>query len=200
MSIQIRLPIHLSIQLPIRLPIHLVAGLALGWAGAATAQTAPAERAWTDPPARGAVAPPVARPAPEAPVAAAAKPRAAPRTASRAPKTRVAVARPRPVVAVRTLTPTHPGLRSAPVRIVHAQVPMRSAAPARMRDAAARPVSYGFLAPPPPPGGFDADPRARRIRQAEAAGYLVVRRSTVSGPDGRLLYGYRPYEADDFDD
>ena len=65
---------------------------------------------------------------------------------------------------------------------------------------AARPVAYGFIAPPPPPGAFDMDPRARRIRQAEAAGYLVVRRSTVAAPDGRVLFGYRPYEADDFDD
>ncbi|MCJ2083753.1 hypothetical protein [Methylobacterium sp. J-090] len=192
---------------------RFVALMALCWAGAATAQTAPADRAWTDPPARGAVAPPAARPAPEAPkvaetpkphakssaarssaVKSSTKPHRESRAAARVPKTRVTAAHRRSVVTVRTLTPTDPGVRSAPVRIVHAQASPAHAA------ARARPVAYGFIAPPPPPDAFREDPRARRIRQAEAAGYLVVRRSTVAAPDGRLLYGYRPYESDDFDD
>lgn len=206
-------------------PLRLVALLALVCAGPAAAQTAPAERTWTDPPARGAAASEAqsaAEPAQaaakvpqsertlakrtlakkalaetsaatartkaaKATVAEAPRSRVEPRTVQRTPKVRVA-AESRRGVTVRTLTPTRPDLRSASPRMVHAQ------------RSSVRPMRYGFIAPPPPPGGFHEDPRARRIRQAEAAGYLVVRRSTVAAPDGRILYGYRPYDPDDADD
>ncbi|KQP30111.1 hypothetical protein ASF27_03930 [Methylobacterium sp. Leaf102] len=208
-------------------PLRLVALLALVCAGPAAAQTAPAERTWTDPPARGAAAseaqsaveparaagkvpqsertlaertlaertladtrrakPSAGKARTKATVAEAPRSRVEPRTVQRTPKVRVA-AESRRGVTVRTLTPTRPDLRSASPRMVHAQ------------RSSARPMRYGFIAPPPPPGGFPEDPRARRIRQAEAAGYLVVRRSTVAAPDGRILYGYRPYDPDDADD
>jgi len=191
-------------------PLRLVALLALLCAGPAVAQTVPAERAWTDPPARSAAtpAPQDVIEAPQATVkspqavteatrgvvrtppartaaAGAARSRVEPRTVRRVPKTRVA-AEPRRAVTVRALTPTRPGLRSAPPRVVHVQ------------RSFGRPVRAGFLAPPP--DGFYGDTPAHRIRQAEAAGYLVVRRSTVTAPDGRLLYGYRPYDSDDAED
>jgi hypothetical protein len=183
-------------SIPVRSIARLLALLALGAAGPAAAQSTSDGRAWTDPPARGAAV----DPAPEAPKAAEAeKPPAAVATAehrtasseSRAasskprvtaaslravsPKRRVAAIRRQPVAVAR--------LHAAPVRIVHARMPD----PRRVR--------YSFV--PPPPAVFDEDPRARRIRQAEAAGYLVVRRSTVAAPDGRFLYGYRPYTVDD---
>ncbi|KQT95326.1 hypothetical protein ASG60_21050 [Methylobacterium sp. Leaf469] len=208
-------------------PLPLVALLALVCAGPAAAQTAPAERTWTDPPARAAAAseaqsaaeparaagkvpqsertlaertlaertladtrrakPSAGKARTKATVAEAPRSRVEPRTVQRTPKVRVA-AESRRGVTVRTLTPTRPDLRSASPRMAHAQ------------RSSARPMRYGFIAPPPPPGGFPEDPRARRIRQAEAAGYLVVRRSTVAAPDGRILYGYRPYDPDDADD
>ncbi|KQP34951.1 hypothetical protein [Methylobacterium sp. Leaf100] len=208
-------------------PLRLVALLALVCAGPAAAQTAPAERTWTDPPARAAAAseaqsaaeparaagkvpqsertlaertlaertladtrrakPSAGKARTKATVAEAPRSRVEPRTVQRTPKVRVA-AESRRGVTVRTLTPTRPDLRSASPRMAHAH------------RSSARPMRYGFIAPPPPPGGFPEDPRARRIRQAEAAGYLVVRRSTVAAPDGRILYGYRPYDPDDADD
>ena len=62
------------------------------------------------------------------------------------------------------------------------------------------------VAPPPPPplpdgypryraynyGPGYADERLERLRAAEAAGYLVVRRRSVEFPDGRSLRVYRP--------
>ena len=49
--------------------------------------------------------------------------------------------------------------------------------------------------------GFGMDERSRRIREAEEAGFLVVRSRTVEFPDGRRMRTYTPYEeTDDFDD
>ena len=45
------------------------------------------------------------------------------------------------------------------------------------------------------------DERSRRIREAEEAGFLVVRSRTVEFPDGRRMRTYMPYEEpDDFED
>ncbi len=55
--------------------------------------------------------------------------------------------------------------------------------------------SYGVVPDAGGPFAYEDD-RARRIRQAQEAGYLVVRSRSVEFPDGRRLRTYRPYEED----
>lgn len=201
-------------SVPLRSAASLLALLAISCAGALPAHAAPEGRAWTDPPARGAALTPepdaahTASPATSAPRAADSKSRAAdvePHAAeserdaassepkATASKRRVAVAKPR-IAAVRSRSvAVHPGPVSRPAR----PAPSRIAAPARSRMSNPRSPRFGFLPPPPPPGMVYAVSRVQRIRQAEAAGYLVMRRSTFAAPDGRLVYDYRPYDADD---
>lgn len=191
-------------SVPVRSVASLLALLAISCAGSPAAQAAPEGRAWTDPPVRGSVLTPdseaakgAASPATSEPRAADAKPGASdsnrhaaasePKAASTkrhaaAPKPRIAAVRPRPVAT-----------RSAPARPA---VRARIAAPVRLRPSDPR-MRYGFLPPPPPPGMLYVDPRARHIRQAEVAGYFVVRRSAFAAPGGRLVYGYRPDDVDD---
>ncbi|MHC2106130.1 hypothetical protein [Methylobacterium sp.] len=170
----------------------LVLALALGATGA---RAEPAS-GWTDPPARK-VAPAAspaeaqkADPPPASTPAAAAPARKA--VAARPTQKRVATRRPAPeakrVATTRGATTAH-----------------RS----RVAAAAARPMRphrMVAVAPPPPPplpdgypryraynyGPGYADERLERLRAAEAAGYMVVRRRTVEFPDGRSLRVYRP--------
>lgn len=196
-------------SVPVRSVASLLALLAVSCTGSIAAHADSEGRAWTDPPARGAALTPesdaakvadtasppaAASPATSEPRAVEANPRtadakrsaAAPKRRAAAPKPRIAAVRPRPVLA-------HSGPVSVPAR------PVRSRIAARVRPRApdSRPVRYGFLVPPPPPDMVYEAARVRRLRQAEADGYIVVRRSTFAMPDGRLLYGYRPYEGDD---
>jgi hypothetical protein len=179
---------------------------------------APSARPWTDPPARGAAE---AKPGPRADTPAEAKapetretskrtaaakrpptPVASRSTHAAAPPQKVAAARPahRIKVAARAVVPHRP--------VVSAVPRTRVASPA-IRVVTMRPAAY---APPPPAfrGGYAMeaapfrpmsyeDERLRRIRQAQAAGYLVVRARSVEFPDGRRLRTYRPYveESDD---
>jgi hypothetical protein len=177
-------------SVPVRAVARLLALFAVACAGSAAAQAAPEGRAWTDPPVRGsALAAETDTPkvADTAPAAAPARPE--PRAVDLKP--RVAVAEPRGTASKRRVAAPKPriaAVRPRPVAVARVH-PVR----ARTRDP--RPMRYGVMAPPPTMVYVDS--RAGRIRQAEAAGYLVVRRTTFAAPDGRFLYGYRPYEADD---
>ncbi|MCJ2136184.1 hypothetical protein MKK69_19370 [Methylobacterium sp. J-026] len=183
----------------------LVALFLLAGLGGASAEPA-AGSTWTDPPAHksGTETRPAADRKAAAPVTAAptAATPAASQEARSAPAARRAVA-----------------ARRAPERkVAHAAVPSPkrvAAAPRRVRIAApqtrmARDPRFVAVAPPPPPaegyaryrsygyapgsayGPGYADDRLERLRSAEAAGYLVVRRRTVQFPDGRSLRVYHP--------
>ena len=187
--------------------ISLVALFLLAGLGGASAEPA-AGSTWTDPPARksGTETPPNADRTAAAPVATvpAASTPAAAQEARPAPAERKAIA-----------------ARRAPERkVAHAAAPSPkrvAAAPRRARIAAthiwaARDPRFVAVAPPPPPaeryaryrvygdapgyayGRGYADDRLERLRSAEAAGYLVVRRRTVQFPDGRSLRVYHPDE------
>ncbi|MCJ2123372.1 hypothetical protein [Methylobacterium sp. J-077] len=164
----------------------LILSLALGATGARAEQAS----GWTDPPARkpAAAASPAeaqkAAPPPASTPAAAAPVRKA--VAARPVRTRIVTRRPAPE-AKRVATTAHrPRVAAATVRTV-------------------RPHRMVAVAPPPPPlpdgypryraynyGPGYADERLERLRAAEAAGYLVVRRRSVEFPDGRSLRVYRP--------
>jgi hypothetical protein len=172
--------------------------------------SSPAGRTWTDPPARSAAetkpAPaPAASPDPSgeaskaAPVEAKRPTRAAvraPRTARRYTEARVRV--------------THPAASfSAPRRQAVRTVARAPAAAPAVRRVAQRPAPYAARPPvvrysygvvPDSTGPFVyEDDRARRIRQAQEAGYLVVRSRSIEFPDGRRLRTYRPYEEESDD-
>ncbi|WP_236960324.1 hypothetical protein [Methylobacterium durans] len=96
-------------------------------------------------------------------------------------------------VAVRTFRQSPAPSRTA--RVVRATPYTASpyaATPARYPYAVAGPVpagyGYGYTVP---------DERLRRIREAQTAGYIVLRQRSVVFPDGRSLRTYRPYEGDD---
>ncbi|NEU11216.1 hypothetical protein G3T14_03625 [Methylobacterium sp. BTF04] len=92
-------------------------------------------------------------------------------------------------------------IRGADVRMV-ARQPVPSEDDPAFPIASPR-VRYGYTNGLMPAGGFGdlfEDDRARRIRQAREAGYLVVRSRTIVLPDGRRLQSYRPYQSDDSDD
>lgn len=72
-----------------------------------------------------------------------------------------------------------------------------------------RPVLMDAYAPPPPydglvvmrprphfSGGFE-DERARRIRLAREAGYVLIRARTYVLPDGRRVQSFRSDDVDD---
>lgn len=88
--------------------------------------------------------------------------------------------------------------RNRRVRVVTVRRPAPFAA-----DAPAPRIRYGYAeAVPPEPdfGGTFEDDRSRRIREARAAGYILVRTRTRSLPDGRRVQSFRPYDRDDFED
>ncbi|MGU3361019.1 hypothetical protein ACLBWX_11850 [Methylobacterium sp. M6A4_1b] len=184
----------------------LVIGLLPTLALSETPQSSASGRTWTDPPARGAAE---VKPAPaaEAPgrAAAPATPAEVKRptqAAARAPKSVRRNTEARVRVTQRTASaPRHPAIRAvartpaAPDRAVR-RLARRPAA------YAARPpvIRYSYGAAPAPTGTFVyEDDRARRIRQAQEAGYLVVRSRSIEFPDGRRLRTYRPYEEESDD-
>ncbi|KQP92231.1 hypothetical protein [Methylobacterium sp. Leaf117] len=180
--------------------------------GLALAESAPQSgRTWTDPPARGtaearsdpvAVAPETGRRAEAAPAPARATRPV--RSVARTPKRprvyaegRVEVARRSTVVsrrrAARVATPVAP-------RKFAARPVVRPLPPGFVRNGDISGYGYGDGSRAEATGAFvDGDDRARRIRQAQEAGYLVVRSRSVEFPDGRRLRTYRPIE-DDSDD
>ncbi|KQO74920.1 hypothetical protein [Methylobacterium sp. Leaf89] len=177
----------------------------------AHAQTPPSSasgRTWTDPPPRGtdeAKAPlakaslakssqtkaPVTKPeAPEQAAAAPAEARRPTHAAVRTPKS----ARGNTQARVRVARPTASPARRPAVRTVARAQDRQD--PAVRRVTTRPPVmrySYGVVPESTGPFGYEDD-RARRIRQAQEAGYLVVRSRSVEFPDGRRLRTYRPYE------
>lgn len=188
-----------------------IAAFVLGLVPAlALAQTAPAPRAWTDPPAREA-APTAEAPRPAEKTARASDVKAAPapraavrpiraaRTASAHPAPRAKVtAHP---TAARRLAATSPRLRGPnrdpAVRVVTMRAAPYAGPPVRygyvVEAAPARPMTHGNMT-----YGSMAyeDMRAARIRRAEEAGYIVVRSRSVEFPDGRRLRTYRPLDED----
>ncbi|MCJ2056728.1 hypothetical protein MKL09_09190 [Methylobacterium sp. J-048] len=163
----------------------LILSLALGATGARAEQAS----GWTDPPARKpapaaspaeaqkAVPPPASSPAAAAPARKA--------VAARPVQKRVATHRPAPE-AKRVATTAHrPRVAAAPVRTVRPHRMVAVAPPPPPPDAYPRYRAYNY-------GPGYADERLERLRAAEAAGYLVVRRRTVEFPDGRSLRVYRP--------
>ncbi|KQP56255.1 hypothetical protein ASF41_23160 [Methylobacterium sp. Leaf111] len=177
----------------------------------AHAQTPPSSasgRTWTDPPPRGtdeAKAPlakaslakssqtkaPVTKPeAPEQAAAAPAEARRPTHAAVRTPKS----ARGNTQARVRVARPAASPSRRPAVRTVARAQDRQD--PAVRRVTTRPPVmrySYGVVPESTGPFGYEDD-RARRIRQAQEAGYLVVRSRSVEFPDGRRLRTYRPYE------
>jgi len=165
----------------------LILSLALG----ATSVRAEQASGWTDPPARNPA--PAASPA-EAQKAA---PPPASTPAAAAPARKAVAARP-----IQKRIATHrtgPEARRAATTVHRPRI---AASPTRT----ARAHRMVAVAPPPPPPPLDSYPRYRaynygpgyaderleRLRAAEAAGYLVVRRRSVEFPDGRSLRVYRP--------
>ncbi|KQU19141.1 hypothetical protein ASG63_08380 [Methylobacterium sp. Leaf94] len=182
----------------------------------AHAQTPPSSasgRTWTDPPPRGtdeAKAPLAKVPLAKAPLAKSSQTKA-PVTKPEAPEQAAAA----PAEARR---PTHAAVRTPKSARGNTQARVRVARPAASpsrrpavrtvaraqdrQDPAVRRVttrppvmrySYGVVPESTGPFGYEDD-RARRIRQAQEAGYLVVRSRSVEFPDGRRLRTYRPYE------
>lgn len=164
----------------------LVLALALGAAGACAEPAS----GWTDPPARKAapatspaeaqkaVPPPASTPAAAAPArkAVAARPVQKRVATRRAPEAkRVATTAPRPRVAAAPARPMRP----------HRMVAVAPPPPPPLPDGYPRYRAYNY-------GPGYADERLERLRAAEAAGYLVVRRRSVEFPDGRSLRVYRP--------
>ncbi|MER2265945.1 hypothetical protein [Methylobacterium oxalidis] len=169
---------------------------------------APSQRPWTDPPVRGSAATSASAPKAEAPAKASAKAVTAAREsgAAESPPARsvggrkaVRVAAParRPVRTVRA-----PERARVAVRTAHRQThaPLRSVRVVRSVPYAATPVRYPYTMQGAVPVGYGytaSDERLRRIREAQAAGYIVLRQRSVVFPDGRSLRTYRPYEVED---
>ncbi|SFL26673.1 hypothetical protein [Methylobacterium pseudosasicola] len=168
----------------------LILSLTLGVTGAG-AQSA---SGWTDPPARKPAAPSAS---PAEPQKAAPPPASTPAAAAPATARKAVAAQPvRKRLATRHAAPAAKRVAATPHR-----PRIAAAAPARTIRA---PRMVAVAPPPPPPrddypryraynyGPGYADERLERLRAAEAAGYLVVRRRTVEFPDGRSLRVYRP--------
>lgn len=180
-----------------------IAAFALGLLPAlAAAQTDPAAkggRAWTDPPARETAGPKVEAPKPVEAVKAATVPAAQP-SAPRPGRTKAASVRPAPraKVAARAPVPRRQVVGTAPRLRGPGQDSGFRVVTVRPRSYVPAPViRYGYVVGEMPvrPMVYD-DGRAARIRQAEEAGYLVVRSRSVEFPDGRRLRTYRPVDAD----
>lgn len=191
----------MSIGAPRRFGAVLMLSAVLGLSAALAQTDEPAaKRTWTDPPARGGTATPAATPAPAPePVAAPQKPSAragAPRrsTAQAAPRSSAKPARPRIVERRTVRVAAEPRLSPRPHQTSRLVQVRRAPPPVALR--------YGYAADPRPiaPGLYDEDERLRRLRQAEAAGFLVVRQRSVEFPDGRRLRTYSPYEPEDEDE
>lgn len=197
--------------------LALVLGVLPALAQAQTPASSTSGRTWTDPPPRGtaeaepattkspSIKSPGTTPAatPEAPRQAAAAPAEARRpthAAVRTPKTaRAKSARGNTQARVRVARPAAAPARRPAVRTVARAQDYQD--PAIRRMTMRLPVvrySYGVVPESSGPFVYEDD-RARRIRQAQEAGYLVVRSRTVEFPDGRRLRTYRPYEEDSDD-
>lgn len=185
-----------------------------------------AGRAWTDPPARASTAgeaqvavkpADTADSAPQSKMAATASKPVASRLRPMAelrPKARgwAAATRSAPRVkgriAARQAGESQRRIRT--VTIVHPPATFRGrgarmvALPPPPRDDLAPPsiVRYGYTESTVPVRvirGFEAD-RARRIRQARQAGYVLIRSPEIVRPDDGGLLRMRPFERDDLDD
>jgi hypothetical protein len=180
----------MPVTIPRRLSAALVLSAALG-IGSAMAQAdrpASGDRTWTDPPARNT--PAASAPAPTPDKAEAPQKRAETRETRRAAP-----------VAVRK------DVRPARAKVAERR---RATEPRTIRRIAQAPrerapvtVRYHYAPDALAAGtgsGFHEEERLRRIRQAEAAGFLVVRSRSVEFPDGRRLRTYIPYEGDDEDE
>ncbi|MDR7035899.1 hypothetical protein J2X36_000635 [Methylobacterium sp. BE186] len=187
----------------------LGAALLLGLAGIlpvrAEEAASPPARPWTDPPARGSAATPAPAPQAENPIKAA-EPSAPSRPAGRAAVAQRKAGPSR--AALRVGAPAHRPVRTARlrertpvVRVLHpTRAPVRVARAPRFAPYAATPVRYPYAASGPVPAVYGytvADERLRRIREAQSAGYIVLRQRSVVFPDGRSLRTYRPYEVED---
>ncbi|POR40636.1 hypothetical protein [Methylobacterium sp. V23] len=186
--------------------LALVLGLLPALVHAQTPPSSASGRTWTDPPPRGTAesASPVPTPAatPEAPKpsAAPAETRRSTHAAVRTPKSaRETRARGNTEARVRVARPAASPSRRPAVRTVARVQEHRDPA---VRRVTTRPpvIRYSYGVVPESTGPFVyEDDRARRIRQAQEAGYLVVRSRSVEFPDGRRLRTYRPYEEESED-
>lgn len=186
--------------------LALVLGLLPALAHAQTPPSSASGRTWTDPPPRGTAesASPVPTPAatPEAPKpsAAPAETRRSTHAAVRTPKSvRETRARGNTEARVRVARPAASPSRRPAVRTVARVQEHRDPV---VRRVTTRPpvIRYSYGVAPESTGPFVyEDDRARRIRQAQEAGYLVVRSRSVEFPDGRRLRTYRPYEEESED-
>jgi hypothetical protein len=187
--------------------LALVLGLLPALAHSQTPPSSASGRTWTDPPPRGTAesASPVTTPAatPEAPKQASAAPaetRRSTHAAVRTPKSaRETRARGNTEARVRVARPAASPSRRPAVRTVARVQEHRDPV---VRRVTTRPpvIRYSYGVVPESTGPFVyEDDRARRIRQAQEAGYLVVRSRSVEFPDGRRLRTYRPYEEESED-
>ncbi|WP_407519878.1 hypothetical protein [Methylobacterium oryzisoli] len=157
------------------------AALLLGaaWAVPAAAQPQPG---WTDPPVRTGPPEPPSQSPQTVPPKADAPGRSAPAVAARPARVRTEAARRRPVPVARAVPRPRPAITAAarPVR----QPAVRTAA---VRP---RPVRVRTLRPAHYDGAWEVweANRMERIRRAQAAGYLVMRRSTWESMTGRSLH------------
>ncbi|GJD98854.1 hypothetical protein [Methylobacterium isbiliense] len=170
-------------------PCRLVsAAILLGavWAAPAAAQSRPG---WTDPPVRTAPPEPPSQspradtPKTATPKAAAPKveapARPAPAVAARPARVRTEAARRRPAPVARAVSKARPAIAATARPVRHPVVRTAAVRPRPVRLQTPRPAAYD--------GGWEvweAD-RMERIRRAQAAGYLVMRRSTWESMTGR---------------
>lgn len=188
-------------------PAAILLSLGLGLPPA-FAQSTTADRPWTDPPAKTE---PSSKTVPSAKTAPSSPPSQAATTQSAPSKQAVSVDRPTTRTRVSTRVAAKP--RRAETRVeARAVTRMRRTVaerPLATQPSATRPVPARITGRPAyaqrmPVGRFESfgmDERSRRIREAEEAGFLVVRSRTVEFPDGRRMRTYTPYEEpDDFDD
>ena len=168
-------------------PCRLVsAALLLGavWAAPAAAQSRPG---WTDPPVRTAPPePPYQSPSTDIPKASAPKAEAparpAPAVAARPARVRTEAARPRPAPLARAVPKARPAIAATARPVRHPVVRTAAVRPRPVRLQTLRPAAYD--------GGWEAweADRMERIRRAQAAGYLVMRRSTWESMTGRSAH------------
>ncbi|GJD95635.1 hypothetical protein [Methylobacterium iners] len=187
----------MPVTIPRRLSAALVLSAALGL-GSATAQAdrpATGGRSWTDPPARST--PAASDPAPNPDKAEAPQKRV---EDTRETKRAAAVAtrkdaRPARAKVAERRRATEPRMSRRVAQAPREREAPRGRAPVTVRYHYA-PAAVAMGAD----SGFHEDERLRRIRQAEAAGFLVVRSRSVEFPDGRRLRTYVPYEGEDEDE
>lgn len=175
--------------------LSLTLPLSTGAVAQAVSPATGTDRAWVDPPARSPAPAPTVK-TQDVPVQVRIKSPPSP-----AARREAFTSRPAPTIAKRQADKVQRPQRLAErpaFRVAEGVVHRRMARPAYRSPVVGRYDNVQFFSPSRV-NGFEAD-RARRIRQAEEAGYLVVRSQTLVFPDGRHVRTYRPYDDDDSDD